>query len=94
MGWFGYANGSAEVNIIVEMSEIGTFKLDESVNEAAEGVGGNDALCCGLCVGETPKPALAEDDVGVRPGTASKKSVCEDDDELYEASKPRFARCD
>lgn len=76
-----------EGNIIVEMSESGTFMPDETVNAFESGVGGNEGR-----VGRVPNcPKLAFDDVGVRPGTTSKKSGFEDEGELNEGSNPRLA---
>lgn len=73
IGGFGYAKGSAEGNIIVEISERGTLRPEGSVNEPDKGVGGKDGR-----VGKGPNcPRLALEEVGVRPGTASKKSAFE-----------------
>lgn len=71
------------------MSEIGTFKPEGSVKEFDNGVGGNEGR-----FGRAPNcPRLALEDVGVRPGTASKKSAFDGDGELYEGSNPRLAKC-
>lgn len=60
---------------MVEISEMGTLRPDESANEPPIGVEGKAELCCVPGMGGTPKFArLALEEVGVRPGTASKKS--------------------
>lgn len=60
---------------------MGTFMLFGSVKEFVNGVGGNDALCCRLFAGAKPA-RLAVEEVGVSPGTASKKSGLEGEGEL------------
>ena len=56
------------------------------MNEFGNGVGGNEGR-----VGRAPNcPRLALEDVGVRPGTASKKSVFDGDGDLKDGSNPRL----
>jgi hypothetical protein len=91
MGGFGYASGSVDGNMIVEMS--GTLKPDGSA-KSYSGVAGYDGPCCEICVGPNPNvDMLAVDEVGVRPGTASRKSEPGGDVELKLGFNPRFARC-
>ena len=69
------------------MSDIGTLRPEGSVKEFDNGVGGNDGR-----VGRVPNwPKLALEDVGVRPGTTSKKSAFDGDGELKDGSNPRLA---
>lgn len=72
---------------MVEMSEIGTLRPEGSVKGCDNGVGGNDGR-----FGREPNcPRLALEDVGVRPGTASKKSALGCVGELKDESNPRLA---
>lgn len=72
---------------MVEIAEMGTFKPEGSVKELDKGVEGNEGR-----VGRTPNcPRLALDEVGVRLGTASKKSVFDGEGELNDGSNPRLA---
>lgn len=94
MGWSGYASGSADGNMVVDILDSGTFNPEGSAKDPPSGVGGKDELCCVPCIEGTPNvPRLVLEDVGVRPGTASKKSEFEGAEELYAGSKPKLARC-
>jgi hypothetical protein len=78
--------------MIVEISESGPLIPLGSANGFVRGVGGKDDRCCGVCVdGMLYPPRLALEEDGVRPGTASKKSVLDDDGEPKDESNPRFA---
>jgi hypothetical protein len=69
------------------MSEIGTLRPDGSVKEFDNGVGGKDGR-----VGIVLKcPKLVLDEVGVSPGTASKKSAFDGDGDSNDESSPRLA---
>jgi hypothetical protein len=77
---------------MVEISESGPLIPLGSANAFVRGVGGKDGRCCGVWVGGMLyPPRLALDEVGVRPGTASKKSALDGDGELKEESSPRLA---
>lgn len=94
IGWFGYAKGSAEGNIIAETSDTGMLSPVESTNVVVNGVGGNDwdGPWSGPWLDGILKfMVLGVVGVGVRLGAVSKYSELRCDPEEYDESRARPA---
>lgn len=76
IGWFGYAKGSAEGNIMALTSERGTFSpVGGSTNVLVKGVPGNEGTDrCGSRWGIPKPPKVGVEDAGGMLGTVAKNS--------------------